>query len=168
VRTGFALASERPLLGWGVGSFEHAAGARERERGNADPGLLASHTTPVTVFAELGIVGAFAYLTLLTSAVVTMLARWRRSSTPAAAARARGDVEGAGTGWPIGPLIWASATLMVLVAHSMLYAGFFEDPTLWIVLALLASLPAIEPGSDLDPPGTDARARAKGVTVHTG
>jgi O-antigen ligase len=168
VRTGFALASERPLLGWGVGSFEHAAGARERERGNADPGLLASHTTPVTVFAELGIVGAFAYLTLLTSAVVTMLARWRRTSTPAAAARARGDVEGAGTGWPIGPLIWASATLMVLVAHSMLYAGFFEDPTLWIVLALLASLPAIEPGSNLDPPDTDARARAKGVTVHTG
>jgi O-antigen ligase len=170
VRTGLALASERPLLGWGVGSFEQAAEARERERGNTDPGLLASHTTPVTVFAELGIVGAFAYLTLLTSAVVTMLARWRRASTPAAAARARGDVDAAGTGWPIGPVIWASATFIALVAHSMLYAGFFEDPTLWVALALLASLPAVEPDADASEAGAEAgvTTRAEGATVHTG
>ncbi|MCW2922181.1 MAG: O-antigen polymerase [Thermoleophilia bacterium] len=143
INTGISLAAERPVLGWGIGTFEAAARARELERGNADPGLVASHTTPITVFAELGLLGAFTYLTLLTSAVVTMLARWRRTSTPAAAARARGDFDDAGTGWPIAPVIWASGALFALIAHSLLYAGFFEDPTLWVVLAVLASLPNV-------------------------
>jgi O-antigen ligase len=144
VNTGISLAAERPVLGWGIGTFETAARARELERGNADPGLVASHTTPITVFAELGLLGAFTYLTLLTSAVVTMLARWRRTSTPAAAARARGDdPRDAGTGWPIAPIVWASGALFALVAHSLLYAGFFEDPTLWVVLAVVASLPTV-------------------------
>lgn len=149
VNTGIALAAERPVLGWGIGTFEAAARARELERGDTDPGLVASHTTPITVFAELGLLGAFTYLTLLTGAVVAILARWRRSSTPAAAARARGDVQDAGTGWPIAPVVWASGALFALVAHSFLYAGFFEDPTLWVVLAVLASLPTVaddEPG----------------------
>lgn len=57
VNTGIALAAERPVLGWGIGTFEPAARARELERGNADPGLVASHTTPITVFAELGCSG---------------------------------------------------------------------------------------------------------------
>lgn len=141
---GIALASERPVLGWGMGTFETAARARELERGNVDPGLVASHTTPITVFAELGLLGAFTYLTLLCSAIVTMLARWRRTSSPAAAARARGDAGDAETGWPIAPIIWASGALFALIAHSLLYAGFFEDPTLWVVLAVLASLPVVD------------------------
>ncbi len=152
VRTGLALAAERPVLGWGVGTFEPAARARELERGDRDPDLTASHTTPVTVFAELGVLGAFTYLTLLASAAVTILARWRRSSTPASAARANGSDPNA-TGWPIGPIVWASAALMALFTHSLLYAGFFEDPTLWVALAVLASLP-IE--------------RTEGATAHTG
>ncbi len=149
VNTGLSLAAERPVLGWGIGTFEEAARARELERGDLDPGLVASHTTPITVFAELGLLGAFTYLTLLASATVTILARWRRTSTPAAAARRRGD-DDAATGWPIAPIIWASAVLPALVAHSLLYAGFFEDPTLWVVLAVLASLPTTLDGDELD------------------
>jgi len=142
VRTGLALAGEEPVRGWGIGSFEVAAEARAIERGDADPGLLASHTTPVTVLAELGVLGAGAYLMLLTSAFVAMLARWRSASTPAAAARARGD--DAGAGWPSPMLVWASAVLAALFAHSLLYAGFFEDATLWVALALLATLPPVQ------------------------
>ncbi len=163
VNTGISLAAERPVLGWGIGTFEPAARARELERGNADPGLVASHTTPITVFAELGLLGAFTYLTLLTSAVVAMLARWRRSSTPAAAARARGDVDDAGTGWPIAPIVWASGALFALVAHSLLYAGFFEDPTLWVVLAVLASLPTVV-DDDADAPSRESRSSGTPLT----
>lgn len=131
VRTGLALASERPITGWGAGTFQAAAKARESEKGNRRPQLVSSHTTPVTIFAELGILGMFAYITLLTSAAVGVLMRWRlaaqKPNTP--------------TGWPSAPIIWASATLMALFAHSLLYAGFFEDPVLWAALAVLASLP---------------------------
>lgn len=139
-RTGIALAAERPLLGWGAGTFETAARDRELERGNHDPDLVASHTTPITVFAELGLLGAFTYVTLLASATVTIIARWRRPPHMSAHV-ALAPIGDPPTGWPIAPIIWASAALAALVAHSLLYAGFFEDPTLWVVLAVLASLP---------------------------
>lgn len=168
VRTGLALASERPVLGWGMGTFEEAARARALERGDRDPGLLASHTTPVTVFAELGVLGAFAYLTLLTSAAVTVLARWRQTSGPAAAARRAGVTGPSPTGWPEGAVIWAGAALAALVAHSLLYAGFFEDPTTWVALAVLASLPHAtpDPGDD-DAATVRPEARVEGATAHT-
>jgi O-antigen ligase len=143
VRTGIALGAEQPVGGWGIGTFEEAARARELEKGNRSPRLTASHTTPVTVFAELGVLGIFTYLTLLASAAVAVLARWRRSSTPAAAARARGEATDV-TGWPAMSIIWATATLVALVAHSLLYANFFEDATLWVSLAVLASLPLVD------------------------
>ena len=141
VRSGISLMSEKPLLGWGVGSFETAARAREAEQGTRTGQLTASHTTPITVAAELGVLGSIAYLTLLASAMVAALARWRRASTPAAAARARGESHA--PGWPIAPVIWATATVVALFAHSLLYAGFFEDATLWVALAVLASLPVV-------------------------
>jgi O-antigen ligase len=142
VRAGIDLAQERPVLGWGMGAFEVAAREQAKRDGDPQPRLTASHTTPVTVVAELGVLGALTYLTLLTAAALTILARWRRTSTPAAAARAAGD-DPLATGWPIAPVIWASAVLPALVAHSLLYAGFFEDATLWVVLAALASLPVV-------------------------
>lgn len=140
VRTGLALAADRPLLGSGVGTFEAAARERARERGVTAPRLDDSHTTPVTVLAELGVLGMAAYLALLTATAVTALARWRRASTPAAAARAGGAVDDP-PGWPRAPLVWATGALSALFVHSLLYAGFFEDPTLWVALAVLASLP---------------------------
>jgi len=146
VQTGISLAGEKPVLGWGMGAFETAARARAFEQGDRTGGLTASHTTPVTVLAELGVLGMVAYLTLLASAAVAVLARWRRSSTPAAAARARGDLGAMNlTGWPIAPIIWATGVFVALLAHSLLYAGFFEDPALWVALALLASLPVVGP-----------------------
>ncbi|MCB0880172.1 MAG: O-antigen ligase family protein [Thermoleophilia bacterium] len=171
VRTGISLAAERPVLGWGIGTFDAAARARELEQGNRDPRLTASHTTPITVFAELGLLGAFTYLTLLASAGVAILARWRRTSTRASHARASGSDERA-TGWPIAPIIWATGTIMALFAHSLLYAGFFEDPTTWVALAVLASLPMVRPSDDdtelhaeLSSPAPE---RTEGVTAHTG
>lgn len=170
VRTGLALASERPIVGWGMGTFEAAARDRAREQGDRDPGLLASHTTPVTVLAELGVVGAFAYLTLLTSVAVAVLARWRQTSTPASAARRAGVSGAPPTGWPDGAVVWAGAALAALVAHSLLYAGFFEDPTTWVALAVLASLPREVSEGDQDVPADPERSttRMEGATAHTG
>lgn len=143
VRAGLDLGRDRPLQGWGIGAFEPAARALARRRHEVRPRLTASHTTPVTVLAELGALGALTYLTLLSAAGLAILARWRRTSTPASEARATGIDVGA-TGWPIAPVIWGTGVLVALVAHSMFYAGFFEDATLWVSLAILASLPVVD------------------------
>jgi hypothetical protein len=145
VRTGVALAAEQPVHGWGVASFEAAAKARAEERGAAEPRLTSSHTSPVTVAAELGIIGSAGLLTLLIGAFAAVLARWRETSTPASAARAkaraRGErVEPLPTGWPSAAIVWATGAIAALVAHSMVYAGLLEDPTTWAVLAVLASM----------------------------
>ncbi|MEO6867244.1 MAG: O-antigen ligase family protein, partial [Gaiellales bacterium] len=121
VRTGLALAAERPLVGYGIGTFETAARDRARKQGDRTPRLVASHTTPITVIAELGVLGAFAWLLLITSAMAAVLARWRRSAGPSTAVI---------PGWPIAPVAWASAVFAAIMAHSLLYAGFFEDATM--------------------------------------
>lgn len=131
VRSGLSLAGDRPLRGWGIGSFETAALERAADEGERDPRLTASHTTPVTVVAELGVLGAASYLLLLGSAGVAILVRWRRTATTA----------NGGVGWPAASTIWASGVLAAMVAHSMLYAGFFEDATLLVALAVLAGGP---------------------------
>ncbi|MCW2960506.1 MAG: O-antigen polymerase [Thermoleophilia bacterium] len=132
VRDGIALAAEKPLLGWGIGTFETAARERALEQGDGRVGLTASHTTPITIMAEVGVLGTMAYLLLLGSAAAAALARWRRATRDARP-----------FGWPVPPVIWATATVVALFAHSLLYAGFFEDATLWVALAVLASLPRV-------------------------
>ena len=60
----------------------------------------------------------------------------------------------AGTTWPE-----QARALAALVAHSLLYAGFFEDPTLWVTLAVLASLPTL---------ANDPVTYDESATSHTG
>lgn len=130
VEAGLDLARDRPVAGWGAGAFETAAIARAREDGQYNSRLTASHTTPVTVGAELGALGIAGYVMLLIAAIATILTRWRRSSTPA--------------GWPTAPVVWASGAFVAVVAHSLLYAAFYEDPLMWAALGILATLPAID------------------------
>jgi O-antigen ligase len=104
-----------PLAGVGVASQPRAS--RDEAGGARDPSRHVSHTTPLTIAAELGILGLLAYLALLASAV-RILAEIRRSN------------EAYGLG-----LI---AVAVVLFVHSLFYGVFFEDPITWIVLALAA------------------------------
>lgn len=107
---------KRPIVGVGVGgqpqASAEAAGRRSTKRN-------ASHTSPLTVLAELGVVGFAVYVWLLV-AVGWALASVTRSQ------RAFG----------IG-LAAVGATLFV---HSLLYAGFFEDPLTWGVAGVTAAL----------------------------
>jgi hypothetical protein len=49
------------------------------------------------------------------------------------------------------------ATFVALVVHTMAYAGFFEDPITWVLLAMGVSLCAAESGAASSAPG---RARS--------
>jgi len=115
---GVDLFAERPLWGYGSGSFEEAYRVN---RENQDAPVSASHTQPVTVLAEQGLIGFAAYIALIGVALSTMSTGIRTSS----AAR---------------PAVLAA--FVALLVHTMSYAGFFEDPITWVLLAVGASLAA--------------------------
>ena len=70
VSEGIALFGDRPLWGYGSGSFS-VAYQKHRTGGNGQ--LSVSHTEPVTVAAEQGLIGLLAYLALLGAAFATLL-----------------------------------------------------------------------------------------------
>ncbi len=70
---GADLFSNRPILGYGSGSFSTAF---RRNAGGKAP-VTESHTEPVTVAAEQGLIGLILYLALLGTAVWTMTAGLR-------------------------------------------------------------------------------------------
>jgi O-antigen ligase len=112
VAGGARLFAAAPLLGHGSGSF--AREYRRAEDASAQRATSASHTTPLTVAAEQGLVGLAAYVALLAAAFARLL-RGPLRSAPARAA--------------------VLAAFAGLVVHTMLYAAFLEDPVTWVLLA---------------------------------
>jgi O-antigen ligase len=112
VEGGVRLFTERPLQGWGSGAF--ARQYRRAEDVSAERATSASHTIPVTVAAEQGVPGLVLYVVLLVCAF------WRLFRG-AARSPARAGV---------------AAGFAALVAHTMLYAAFLEDPMTWTLLAV--------------------------------
>ena len=125
VEGGLELWADRPVWGYGSGSFQSEyKEKRDLQRPNA---VTASHTTPITVMAEQGIVGLALYIALLVAAF-TVLLRGARGS-PARAA--------------------VAAVFTALVAHTMVYAAFLEDPAAWVLLAAGAVLAAAQKSSSV-------------------
>ena len=116
---------ERPFAGVGVGGQPRAS---SEIAGKGSPSRNASHTTPLTILAELGVVGFAMYAWLLAATAWALLRVSRRD-------RAFG--------------VGLAATLLALVVHSLLYAGFFEDPLTWGVIGLAAAALAGEQSSDV-------------------
>jgi O-antigen ligase len=113
---GLDLFGERPLQGFGPASFPKEY--RLRERGSTEGAVSASHTIPITVAAEQGVVGLAAYLALLIVAFARLMGGIRGSPARAAIA----------------------AAFTALILHTLLYASFLEDPLTWTLLALGTSL----------------------------
>ncbi len=125
----------RPIAGVGVGGQPQASA---EAAGRRSPKRNASHTTPLTVLAELGVIG-FALYGWLLAAAAWALVRVTRTN------RAFG--------------LGLTAVLLAVFVHALLYAGFFEDPLTWGVLALAAAVLATgtkpeEPGTDDGSPGS--------------
>lgn len=111
------VAREQPLIGVGLGaqpkvSRELGAGRSAREA------RFVSHTTPLTVAAELGLVG-FALYVLLLLAAARMLLILRQARPVLALA--------------------LGAVLLALFTHALAYSGFFEDPITWLTLGVGAA-----------------------------
>jgi O-antigen ligase len=109
---GLELFAQRPLQGYGPGSFE-----REYKRhsgASAQNATSASHTIPVTVAAEQGILGLAVYAALLLAAFAVLFRGAGRSP----------------------PRIAIAACFAALVLHTWTYADFLEDPFTWALLAI--------------------------------
>lgn len=122
VSGGVDLFSERPVQGYGSGSFQ---AAYREHRKNKDLPVTVSHTEPVTVAAEQGLVGLALYISLILVALWTLGAGLFRSTGGPAGLAARAAV---------------LAAFVTLLVHTLAYAGFFEDPITWVLLAVGASL----------------------------
>lgn len=149
VSGGAKLFGQRPLWGYGAGSFPRAY--REHAATKKAP-VVVSHTEPMTVAAEQGVIGLFAYGTLIVVALWTMGSGLGRGvplrklvSSPRNEPERppqRGFAEGDTPSLRIARAAVLAAFVGLLV-HTMAYAGFYEDPITWVLLAVGASLAAV-------------------------
>jgi O-antigen ligase len=113
---GLELFAKRPLEGYGPGSFETEY--ERHAKASAENATSASHTIPVTVAAEQGIVGLALYLALLIVALLVLFAGAGRSP----------------------PRIAIAASFAALLLHTWIYADFLEDPITWTLLGVGVAL----------------------------
>jgi O-antigen ligase len=113
---GLELFAARPLQGYGSGSFETEY--RRHHRTSAENATSASHTIPITIAAEQGVIGLAVYVALLLVAFVVLFAGAGRSP----------------------PRIAVAACFAALVLHTWTYADFLEDPITWTLLGIGVAL----------------------------
>lgn len=142
VTGGIELFAERPVVGWGAGSF--ALEYREAENVSAAKAASASHTIPVTVAAEQGVIGLAAYLALLFFAFSRCLRGIR--AAPNLAIRAA-----------------IAAAFTALVVHTLVYAAFLEDPITWVLLAAATAFGAASSRSASEGGGRPVQDPAPGA-----
>jgi O-antigen ligase len=109
-----------PFVGVGIGGQPRAS-RRIAHSDRPTPNFV-SHTTPLTVFAELGVVGLVLYAWLLVGGAITI-------------AHVRGRDEALG--------LALGATFLGLFVHALFYSGFLEDPLTWLVLGIAAAYCAV-------------------------
>lgn len=117
VGQGVRIALDHPVSGVGLGGFSREYARRLGIPGK-DPKRVASHTTPVTVAAEQGVIGLGLLGWLLVSAFLATL-------------------RGLGRGFTSRVALAIGVVLVAITVHSLFYAAFYEDPMTWALLGLV-------------------------------
>ncbi len=106
---------DHPLVGVGIAGQPRASRlAAHSERPTAS---FVSHTTPLTVAAELGVIGLLLYAWLLVGGARVIYEVRKRDE---------------GLGLALG------AAFVALFVHALFYSGFLEDPLTWVVMGVAA------------------------------
>ena len=135
IRGGVHIWEQAPVHGAGLGGFEKRYQETLTPAEQRRVRVVISHNPPVTILSELGAVGFGLFVWLAISL-------WRAVS--AAARRLATDTSY--VAWTM--LALATGILM----HALFYAGFFEDPYVWVVAAgalLVAGARRAEPAADV-------------------
>jgi hypothetical protein len=128
--------AERPVAGVGIGAQPVASQALA-DRFGTEPAFV-SHTTPLTVGAELGVIGLALYALLLAGAAATIEQVRRRDQA---------------LGLALG------AVLLALLVHSLFYSGFFEDPITCLALGVASSFLAAQSTATVRVPVPEPRSQ---------
>jgi O-antigen ligase len=129
---------EHPVNGVGIGSQPRAS--RELAGSDRPTPSFVSHTTPLTVAAELGVIGLALYLWLLMGGARAIAEIRRRNES---------------LGLALG------ASFLGLFAHALFYSGFLEDPITWVVLGVAAGWLASAEASATPAERAEARRAAR-------
>jgi O-Antigen ligase len=105
-----------PVVGVGIGS--QPLMSRREEDARRQKSKNVSHTTPLTVAAELGTIGFLAYVAFLAALGRALLDTWTRHRALALA---------------------LAGCVTALVVQSLFYGGFFEDPFVWGIAGVAAA-----------------------------
>jgi O-antigen ligase len=120
VQKGFDLFKDRPLAGFGSGSFSCEYLRHTGHSCASSAGITSdSHTIPITIAAEQGVIGLAAYVLLLAAAF------WRLAGRDVRRDAAR---------------VAILAAFTALMVHTWAYADFLEDPITWTLLAVGGAL----------------------------
>jgi O-antigen ligase/polysaccharide polymerase Wzy-like membrane protein len=112
---GLDLFAARPLEGYGSGSFEAEYKRHSKaSAASAANATSASHTIPITIAAEQGMIGLVVYAALLAASFAVLFR----------------------DAWRSPPRVAIAACFAALVLHTWVYADFLEDPLTWTLLAL--------------------------------
>jgi len=111
---GYHLTRDRPLWGFGSGSF----GTAFKNRIDPTAKTTASHSEPLTVGAEQGAIGLIVYVALVVLALIVLLG---------------------GAGGSVGAAAVAACFVAIFV-HSLGYADFTVDPATWALLGVGVAL----------------------------
>ncbi len=117
VSQGVRITLDEPIVGVGVGGFRRSYADRLGLKGER-PKAAASHTTPITVSTETGLVGL-------------ALFGWLAAVAVLAALRGLGDGFTSRVSFAVG------LTLVAIVVHSLAYNAMFEDPMTWAAFGLV-------------------------------
>jgi O-antigen ligase len=128
---GLELFAQRPLYGYGSGSFETEY--KRHGKASSANATSASHTIPITVAAEQGILGVAVYVALLIAAFLVLFSGAGRSPP-----RPKPGDTGLGPASPFRLAI--AACFAALVLHTWTYADFLEDPITWTLLGIGVAL----------------------------
>ena len=118
VSHGMKVGVHHPVVGVGVGGFRRAYANLTHLKGK-EPKAAASHTTPITVFAETGVPGLLLFGWLIVTALALAFRRLQQSFDGAAR-------------------LGFGLALVAILVHCLFYNALFEDPTFWSLLALAA------------------------------
>ncbi len=139
VTGGATLWSQKPIFGQGSGDFSSAYRANNLAKHTAyGPAVTTkSHTAPLTVASEQGIVGLAAFLLLLYAGFGAVFRRVKQEDGP--------------HGRPgLVARVAVAAAFTAIFVHTLAYAAFLEDPLTWVLLGCAVSLAGIpRVGSDV-------------------
>jgi O-antigen ligase len=116
VQDAVRVIKQHPIVGVGIGGQPRAS--RRIAKSDRPTPNFVSHTTPLTVFAELGVIGLVLYTWLLVGGTRLILRTRRRDEA---------------LGLALG------VAFLGLFVHALFYSGFLEDPLTWLVIAVAAA-----------------------------